>query len=448
MKALLIVILIGAAFGAGYVLRGRGQQQASKPDERKILYWYDPMHPSYKSDKAGIAPDCGMQLVPKYADGDQPAAAPASTKTPKFYRDPQQPSYTSDRPGLNPETGNDLVPVYEDEAPGTIQVAADKQRLIGVQTSLVEVTTEGRTIRSAGKVVQDETRVTHVHTRTEGWIDKVLVDYTGKLVKQGDPLVTIYSPELLATQQEYLLALKAKDALAHSPFENSHDHSVSLIEAARRRLELWNLSEEQIQEVVRTQKPVRHITVFSPASGHILTRNAFPNQQVKPETELYTLVDLSHVWVMAEVFESDIATIASGTHARLQLPSMPGRTLRGRVSFVVPQVDAETRTLKVRIEAANPNLLLKPEMFVDVEFQVAPAPRITIPVDAVLDSGEKKTVFIDRGAGAFEPRLVQTGERFGNRIVILAGLKVGERIVTSGNFLLDSESRLKSEQHD
>lgn len=441
MKAIPVILLIGAAFGAGYFLRGRSEPTAAKPGERKILYWYDPMHPSYKSDKAGIAPDCGMQLVPKYADGGAAEKAPEQ-RTAKFYRDPQQRSYTSDKPGLNPETGNELEPVYEE----LLQIPTDKQQLIGMQTSLVEVTTEGRSIRSAGKVVQDETRVTHVHTRTEGWIDKVMVDYTGKLVKKGDPLVTIYSPELLATQQEYLLALKAKETLAHSPFENSHDHSVSLIEAARRRLELWNLSEEQMQEIVRTGKPVRHITVYSPASGYVLTRNAFPNQQVKPETELYTLVDLSHVWVMAEVFESDIATIVNGTHAMLQLPSMPGRTLHGRVSFVVPQVDAETRTLKVRVEAPNPNLLLKPEMFVDVEFRVSPAPRITIPIDSVLDSGEKKTVFVDRGNGSFEPRLIQTGDRFGDRIVVLAGLKPGERIVTRGNFLLDSESRLKSSE--
>ncbi|MBL8174030.1 MAG: efflux RND transporter periplasmic adaptor subunit [Bryobacterales bacterium] len=456
MKTLLAVVLIAAGFGAGYFFRGRGGE-AGKEGERKILYWYDPMHPAYKADKAGIAPDCGMQLVPKYADEQQAAAAagqegheghamPQSKVA--FYRDPQAPEYRSDKPGLNPETGNELVAVYEGDAasmaPGTVQVSTEKQQLIGIRTAVVELGQGSQTVRAAGRVMADETRMARVHTRTEGWIEKVFADFIGKEVKQGQPLLTIYSPELLATQQEYLLALKAQDALAHSPLGSTHGQMSSLLEASRRRLELWNLTAQQIEELGRTQQPVRNITVYSPASGFVMTRNAFPNQQVKPETELYTVVDLSRVWILADVFESDLPLVRVGSHARLMLASMPGQSLHGRVVYVQPQVQAETRTVQVRLEAENPRLHLKPEMFVDVEFVLGGGTRLMAPVDAVLDTGTKQTVFLDRGNGFFEPRRVTIGQRYDGRVEILSGLQAGDRIVVSGNFLLDSESQLQS----
>jgi len=462
MKALLVVVLVAGAFGAGYFLRGRSEGSGGKPGEKKILYWYDPMHPAYQSDKAGIAPDCGMQLVPKYAEeqaaaggGHEGHAMPERKAA--YYRDPQAPEYRSDKPGLNPETGNDLVPVYEGDAAampaGTVQVSVEKQQLIGIRTAVVEMGQGSQTVRAAGRVMADETRMARVHTRTEGWIDKVFVDFIGKEVKQGQPLLTIYSPELLATQQEYLLALKGQDALAHSPLESTHGQMSSLMEASRRRLELWNLTPQQIEEIARTQKPVRNITVYSPATGFVMTRNAFPNQQVKPDTELYTVVDLSKVWIMADVFETDLPLVRMGSPARLTLASMPGHSLHGRVTYIQPQVQAETRTIQVRIEAENPRLHLKPEMFVDVEFTVGGGARMMVPVDAVLDTGTKQTVFLDRGNGFFEPRRVTVGQRYDGRVEVLTGLQVGDRIVVSGNFLLDSESQLQSaasggHQHD
>ncbi|MBS1829029.1 MAG: efflux RND transporter periplasmic adaptor subunit [Acidobacteria bacterium] len=462
MKNALVFVLIAAAFGAGYFLRGRSGGAApavDKPGEKKILYWYDPMHPAYKSDKAGIAPDCGMQLVPKYADehqGHAPAAAAPDRKV-AYYRDPQSHGYRSDKPGLNPETGNELEPVYEGDAAampdGAIQVSTEKQQLIGIRTELVEMGQSAQTVRAAGRVMADETRMARVHTRTEGWIDKVFVDFIGKEVKQGQPLLTIYSPDLLATQQEYLLALKAQDTLRHSPLESTHGQMSSLIEASRRRLELWNLTPQQIDEIARTQKPVRNLTVYSPASGYVMTRNAFPNQQVKPDTELYTVVDLSKVWIIANVFENDLPLVRIGSHAQLTLASMPGRTLHARVTYIQPQVQAETRTIQVRLEADNPQVHLKPEMFVDVDFSIGGGPRLMVPVDAVLDTGTKQTVFLDKGNGFFEPRRVTIGQRYEGRVEILSGLKAGERIVVSGNFLLDSESQLQSaagggHQHD
>ena len=463
VKVILALVLLSAAFGGGYLLRSRNENVAGKPGEKRILYWYDPMHPAYKSDKPGIAPDCGMQLVPKYAaEQAMPAAGHASHTMPDgkvaYYHDPQAPAYHSDKPGLNPETGNDLVPVYEDDtaplAPGTVQISTEKQQLIGIRTATVEIGQAEQTISAAGRVMADETRIARVHTRTDGWIEKVFVDFIGKQVKEGQPLLTIYSPDLLATQQEYLLAIKAKDTLAHSPLESTHGQMSSLIEASRRRLELWNFTPEQIEEISRTQKPIRNITVYSPATGFVMTRNAFPNQQIKPETELYTIVDLSRVWILAEVFESDISLVRMGSHARLTLASLPGHSLHARVTYIQPQVQPETRTIQVRLEAQNPGLQLKPEMFVNVEFVLGGSQRLTVPADAVLDTGMKQTVFLDRGNGFFEPRRVTIGQRYDGRIEILSGLKAGDRVVVSGNFLLDSESQLQSaaggggHQHD
>ncbi|MBI4905743.1 MAG: efflux RND transporter periplasmic adaptor subunit [Acidobacteria bacterium] len=445
MKAFGILLLIAAAFAGGYFFRERRGESPKQESGRKILYWYDSMHPAYRSDKPGIAPDCGMQLTPKYADEETKAVDPSRKVA--FYRDPAQPEYKSDKPGLNPETGNELVAVYEGDlaalAKGSVQIGKDQQQLVGVKTGLVEITSDGRAIQAAGKVTVDENRIAHVHTRTEGFVEHIHVHVTGAQVKEGDPLVTIYSPELLATQQEFLLALRAQRETARSPLEGTQDRMGSLVEAARRRLDRWSFTAEQMAEITRTGKPVERITLHAPVSGFVTERKAFDRMKVTPEMELYTIVDLSRVWILAEVFESDVPNVKVGTGASVRLPAMPGRTLAGRVSYINPSVDPETRTLKARIEVANPGVLLKPEMFVDVEFRTGAAARITVPVDAVLDAGDRKTVFVDRGNGMFEPRRVQTGERFGDRVVVLSGLQAGERIVTSGTFLLDSESQMK-----
>jgi RND family efflux transporter MFP subunit len=447
------VVLLGAGFTAGYWFHGRRSQTPdTKSAGRKILYWYDPMHPSYRSGKPGTAPDCGMALVPKYQETEEARQYEPPHHDPNrkivFYRDPAQHSYTSDKPGLNPETGNELQPVYEGDPasmpPGTVRISAEKQQLIGVRMGIVEMSSESRTIRATGRVAPDESRIAHVHTRIEGWIDHVYVHTTGSFVKEGDPLLTLYSPELLATQQEYLLALKARDTLKASPLGGTANRAESLVEAARRRLELLQFSPQRLKEIEQTGNPVVNVTVFAPASGYVVKRNAFHSQMVKPDMELYTIVDLSRVWVMTDVFESELPSIRLGMPAEISLAAAPGRTIRGAVNYIQPEVDATTRTVKVRVEAANPGLLLKPDMFAEVDLHVGSAPRLLVPADAVLDAGERKTVFVDRGNGYLEPRLVQTGERFGGRVVILSGLRAGERIVVSGTFLVDSESQLKS----
>lgn len=412
IRIVLLLLVVVAAWIAGY---GYGRWYGRKADpkhpqhatEAKPRGYHCPMHPSFRSDKPGECAICGMRLVP-----DEEPMAPAS-----------------------PSAG---LP------PGTVHISPEKQQLIGVKFAAVEAAAATHRFRAAGKVAIDETRIAKVQTKIDGWIDQVFVDFTGKLVQKGQPLLTLYSPEMLATQQEYLLALRSRDVLAQSPLAGARRQADSLVEAARKRLELWDLSADQIAEITRTAQPIRNITLYSPISGFVTARNAFPNQRVTPETELYTIVDLSRVWIWADVFENEAALVRQGMPAEITPPFPGARPRSARVSYIQPEVDPATRTLKVRLEASNPSLELKPEMFVSVDFEVALPRRLSVPVDAVLDSGRRKIVFVDRGHGLFEPRQVETGERFGDRIEILRGLEAGERVVTAGNFLLDSESQLKA----
>jgi RND family efflux transporter MFP subunit len=293
-----------------------------------------------------------------------------------------------------------------------------------------------------GKVTYDETRVAHVHTRIEGWIEKVFVDFTGDIVKQDDPMVTIYSPEMLASQQELLLAGRARDLMRDNPLASAAEHGESLFQAAKRRLELWQLSEDQIQQVLATGEPIRSITLRAPTGGFVTERNAFANQKVTPDTDLYTITDLSRIWIMADVFESDITSIRVGDAAYVMFPNGGAPSLAAKVTYIQPQVDPMTRTLKVRLDADNPGLRMKPDMFVNVEFGVVSANQIVVPAAAVLDTGDRQTVFVDLGNGYLEPRQVVVGDRFGDRVAITRGLSAGERVVSSGTFLVDSESRL------
>ena len=412
LRLVFFLILMAAVFVAGYGYRRWYAKPAEKAtaEPRRILYYFDPMHPAYTSDKPGIAPDCGMKLEPRYAD-EQTQANPATAA----------------------------------EAPaGSIQISSEKQQLIGVRYGMPEVGSATKSIRAVGKVTPDERRIVHVHTRVDAWVEKVFVDFTGKEVTEGQPLLTLYSPELVASEEELLLALKARDTMKASSLAGTREQSESMLAAARRRLQLWDLSGEQIEEVERTRRPINNTTLYAPASGYVTARNAFPKLRITPETELYTLVDLRSVWVMADFFEADLSSVHPGQSVTLHPSYAPQRTIRGRIDYVQPQIDPVTRTLKVRIDVDNPDVLLKPEMFVEVQLAVGLPTHLMVPTEAVLDSGLKKTVFVDRGNGYIEPRSVETGERVGDRVEILRGLRADERIVVSGTFLIDSESQLRS----
>ncbi|SPE30778.1 Efflux transporter, RND family, MFP subunit [Candidatus Sulfopaludibacter sp. SbA6] len=407
MKKLGILLLIAAAYvgGYGYGRWYRKPVSAAGAPARKVLYWVDAMHPWYKSDKPGIAPDCGMTLVPVY-EGEEKR--------------------------------------YEQKLPpGTVEITPEKQQLIGVEYGTVQYETVTGSIRAAARVTLDETKIAKVQTRLEGWIDQVFVDFTGKHVEKGDPLLTLYSPEALATQQEYLLALKAQRQMENNPLHEMMGSTENLVAASKKRLELWDITDRQIEEIGRTGKTMLNLTLDSPISGFVTERNAFPKQHVTPDTVLYTVADLSTVWVVADVFEYEAANVRLNSPATLTLAYLPGRTFRGRVSYILPQVDPNTRTLKVRIQFDNPGYPLKPEMYGEVEFQTGGTRKLVVPQTAVLNSGDRQVVFLDRGNGYFEPREVTVGAQTDNRVEILSGLQPGERIVISGNFLIDSESRLK-----
>lgn len=409
-RILLSVALVGAGIVIGVGLGrwyGRSESTPAVEDAKQPRGYHCPMHPNYHSDKPGECPICGMKLV----DEEEHAAGPAEAAS---------------------------LPM------GTIRVSPQMQQLIGVTFGEATRAAAIHTFRALGKVSLDETRVARVHAKIDGWIEKVYVDFTGKLVEKGQPLLTIYSPELLASQQEYLLALRSREILRDGPLPGLRQNSDALIAAARKRLELWDFSDSQIEEIARTGKPITNVTLFSPISGYVMTRNAFPKQRITPETELYTVADLSKVWIFADIYENEAPMIRLGMPVTVSLSYAGGKKFRGRVDYVQPEVDMTTRTLKVRIDADNPDMSLKPDMFADVEFRIALPPSITVPSEAVLDSGLRKIVFVDRGNGYLEPREVETGERIGDRIEITKGLRAGERVVVSGNFLIDSESQLKS----
>ena len=441
LAGLCVMFIFGFGYGRWYSTR-----PAPKSD-RRVLYYVDAMHPWYKSDKPGLAPDCGMKLQPVYADGLQVPGANSSHEKVLYYRDPKDPAYKSGKPGLNPATGNDLEAVYTGTpSPESIQISSGKQQLIGLRYGQAEYTAAEQVIHASGRVVPNETLITRVQARTDGWITTVSADFTGKLISRGQPLLTMYSPELLAAQQEYLLARKARTIMQHSSMSESSANSEALADAAKRRLILLSLTPEQIRQVEETDQPIQSITLYSPANGYVMTRNAFPGQRVSGETELYTLADLSGVWVMADIFEADAPQIRIGQAARIGVQGAGG-TQFARVSYIQPQIDPATRTLKVRLELANPQMRFKPDMFVDVEMGLGGTRRLSVPSEAVLDAGTSKTVFLDKGNGFFEPRMVETGVRFrdpsGDRVEILKGLRAGDRIVTSGSFLLNSESQMK-----
>ena len=329
-----------------------------------------------------------------------------------------------------------------DMSAGGINVSPEKQQLVGIRTAVAEIRPLVKKIRTVGIVTYDETKVAQVFTKVEGWIDQLYVNYTGKLVEKGQPLFSLYSPDLVATQDEYVLALQAKESLASSSLPEIRAGSASLLEATRRRLSLWDISNEQIAELQKTREPKRNLTFYSPMSGFVIKKEAVQGMRVMPDKELYTITDLSTVWVTADIYEFDLANIRLGQRATITLSYFPGQTFSGRVAWISPVLEEKTRTTKIRLEFANRDFKLKPEMYANVEIEVDGGKKLAIPDEAVLDSGIRKIVFVDKGAGRYAPVEVRLGGKFDNYYEILSGLSPGERIIASASFLLDSESRL------
>jgi Cu(I)/Ag(I) efflux system membrane fusion protein len=331
----------------------------------------------------------------------------------------------------------------EEVAPGTVQISPERQQLIGVKFGTVEVRPLEKVIRTVGRVDYDEKRIVTISPKIGGWIEDLYVDFTGRFVSKGEPLLTIYSPELVSTQEEYLLALHAKKDLVKSPFPEVAGSGTSLAESAKRRLKLWDISDDQIKALEESGQVKKTLILHSPFSGFVLEKAAYKGMNVMPGIALYKLADLSVVWLIADIYEYEIPFIRLGQQATIQFSYLPGETFTGKAIYLSPLLDPNTRTAKVRFEFPNPYGKLKPEMFANVEMKIHLGQKLAVPEGAVIDTGLRQVAIVDKGSGYFEPREIKVGAKVENYYEVIKGLKAGERVVTSANFLIDSESNLK-----
>jgi len=368
-----------------------------------------------------------------------------------YYRNPMDPSIRSDVPAKD-SMGMDFVPVYQEaKAPeasvagrAPLPLSEEQRRRLGLRSVPVARAALSRDIRTVGRVAVDERRLQHVHVKYDGYVEHLYVDFTGKPVVQGEPLLSIYSPDLVATQQEYLLAWRARKELAQSGSTAVALGGQGLLDAARQRLLFWDIRPADIERLETTGEVLRALDIHAEHGGYVVQKMAFHGMRVTPADTLYDIADLSHLWVLADVYESDLASIRLGMSAELTVPSLPGRRWKGVVTFIAPTVEEKTRTVKARVEVDNSSEELKPDMFGDVFLRTEGGSGLVVPEDAVVDAGDRRVVFVDNLEGGLEPREVQLGMKVGGGVQILSGVSEGERVVTSANFLLDSESSLKA----
>ncbi|MCK9296279.1 MAG: efflux RND transporter periplasmic adaptor subunit [Desulfobulbaceae bacterium] len=447
MKALMIVAAVAAALGVGYFLGGRQAGPAkdiavvSKPAEKEKVQYTCSMHPFIIRDEPGQCPICGMDLTPV-----KPGAGPAAPqeRKVKYWVSSMDPNYVRDAPGKD-AMGMDLVPVYEEAAPGQIVIDPATAQNMGIRTAAVERRDLRRTIRTVGLVTYEEPRQYSVNSKIEGWIERLYINETGQLVKKGQPLMEIYSPELVAAQQEYLLALETSSRLAASPYAEIANGARRLQDATRTRLKYWDINDQQINELTKSRQVRKTMTLYSPYHGVVTQKPAVEGMRVMSGTELLQISDISNVWVNADIYEYELPWVKVGLPAMVEFSFEPGKPLQGKITYIYPYVEGDTRTVKARIELVNPGLLLKPDMYADVLIE-APivSGALAVPGNAVLNSGKSQTVFISLGEGRFAPRTVKTGVSDEQGYVqILEGLQEGEQVVTSAQFMLDSESKLR-----
>jgi len=368
------------------------------------------MHPAVTSDHPGDCPICGMKMVLDTGKGvaktvDLSAAAPV--------------------PGM-----------------AVVTIDPSRQQLIGLRTAAVSKGAVGGTWRTAARIEVAPTRVRKTNVKIEGFVERVFVDFVGQNVRKGQPLFSIYSPALLAAQNEYLLALQTKESLSKggAPAEDGN----SLVKAARRRLELWDVPASEIDRLSTTREPSKTLTLVSPIAGVVTAKNIVQGARLGPGEAPYEITDLGEVWAMADAYESDLSRIRPGMKASLTLPAYPNRTFSGSVAFIDPLLDAKTRTVKVHLHFMNPKRELKPEMFGEVTLEGLKRDGLRIPADAVIRAGHEDVVFLASGAGRFEPRVVHVGEKIGDEVEVTGGLELGQEVVTRANFLVDSESQLRA----
>jgi Cu(I)/Ag(I) efflux system membrane fusion protein len=434
--------------------------------------YHCPMHPTYVSNQPGECPICGMTLVPIDTTGKEikPADSTKANEAhhesmdhikakPGQYTCPMDPDVISDTPGKCPKCGMNLEQVLpatdstqqrhdmsgmgSSPVPGLVPVTIEPQRLalIGVRTGSVERRSLDGSLRLVGFVAPDETRLSNIQVRFSGWVKELSVDQTGQLVEANQKLLSVYSQDLYQAEQEYVFARQAMDRESDASLKNTRKQ---LMDATRLRLGLLGVPQEELARLDEGNTPAQELWLRSPFSGYVLEKNVVNGQFINPDQNLFTIADLSKIWVLADVYERDLANIRIGQKARMTTTAYPGESFDGTVSFIYPSVSEQTRTLKIRIEFSNPTFRLKPGMYADVDLAGRGNSVLAVPSDAVMDGGDRQYAFVINDGTHFEPRLLKIGHRSDDYMEVLSGLSEGEQVVTSANFLIDSESRLKA----
>ena len=423
-----------------------GKKAPEKAEPQKKILYRSTMNPNEISDKPG-KDSMGMEMVP--FESAAPKAAPTK-KT--LYRSTMIPNEISDKPGKD-SMGMEMVP-FESETPAAgaagipglaaVAISPENRKRMNMRLATAEMKNLSRQLRTSARIVADETRLFRVTAKIDGYVEKLFVNATGQAVRRGKPLLSIYSPDLVASQQEFLSALAMAKQMGQSPDPLAAESGRGLLDAARRRLKLWDISDAQIERLEKSGRVEKALTLAAPASGYVSEKMVLAGQKIMAGEMLMVVADLSDVWAEADIYESDAAYVKVGMQADLTLPFLPGKTFKGRISFLNPFLDAASRTLKARLEIANPDLLLKPEMYGDITLTFDFGQRLAVPESAVMRTGERNYVFVDDGAGSLIPVQVQIGIQSGDDLEIISGLKNGDRVVAAANFLVDSESSLKA----
>lgn len=463
-----LLLIIGIGFTLFYVSCSGGKKEQPQGETTgetagETQLWTCGMHPEVILDHPGTCPKCGMKLVPVKNSGAEQSqqhehekesteeGKPKSGEKGKilYWQAPMNPSEIYDHPGKS-AMGMDLVPVYEGDVKssgGAITIDPVTVQNMGVRYATVQRMDFSRTIRTVGKIDYNEENLFTVSPKISGWIEKLYVDYTGKMVRRGSPLLEIYSPDLVTTQEEYLLALNNRAAVSQSGFASIKDGAESLLKSTRKRLAYWDIPASEIKRLEETGEVKKTVRLNSPTNGVVVHKNAVEGTFVKQGSNLYQIADLSTVWVYASVYDSELPWISVGQKAEMELSYLPGKTFSGKIAYIYPYLNQKARDVQVRLQFPNPGLELKPGMYANVHLQGRVIPNVLVlPTEAVLRSGRRNIVFITRDEGKFEPREVKIAEEGGpgnGYYRVLAGVLEGEKVVTSAQFLLDSESRLQ-----
>ena len=453
--------LISATLATGFILMAALPFVSSGCSHKHAavqqIKYHCPMHPTYVSDRPGDCPICNMKLVP-IKDNAPPAvtnaADPIKNVKPGQFYCPMEAEFISDTAGRCPKCGMKLVEKKPDAEPAAgsrgvegrtgVYIPADKRQLIGMRLSPVEMRDLAFILRATARVEHDESRLTRIAPRFSGWIRSVKVNFTGAPVAQGEPLFMVYSPELFTAEKEYLLAMKNYDKQKDSPDDDQRQSAKRLLESSRRRLTLWQISNEEISELEKRGAPADELLFRAPFSGHVVAKTAVEGKAFMAGETLYEIADLSHLWLRASVFESEMPLLAVGQDAVIKFPYRGKQSLPARITFIYPHIDPLTRRGEIRLELDNPGHLLRPDMWANVEINVVLGKKLSVPSSAVIDTGIRYVAFVDGKDGHLEPRELKIGAKTDDYYEVLDGVKEGEKVVTRALFLVDSESQLKS----